>query len=280
MKISWLIKINDFLILGTLLMLVSCTYKSSVIENESFDRIMSSKKVSVDTTMALFSTYIKPDCHLVLNFDIPESATSKKTLASANSLILSLTQDGNYFNSKHDVEEMISSYAKTYIKNYLEEGKEAIALYGDDIKNAENWMSYEELCEGSILYNDNGIFSYSVKTETFTGGAHGNSTNCVASIDLATNSIISLERLFDNDAQEKLLSMIATKLSEHYQLLNEDVEITDNFYVSGSGITFVYDPLVLASYSDGEIDLTFGWDEIKHLLLDNSTLINNPILKN
>lgn len=280
MKTNWILKIYKILVLGILVTLASCTHKSGVKGGESFDRITSSKRVNVDTTMALYSTYLKPECHLVINFEIPESATSRKTLAAVNSLILSLTQDGNFINEKHDVEEMISTYTKTYIKNYLEEGSEAIVLYGDDIKGAENWMSYEETCEGNVLYNSNGIFSYSVKTETYTGGAHGNSTNCVASLDLSSNSIISLDKLFDNHAKDQLQTMIVSKLSEHYQLLNEDVEITDNFYVSDNGITFVYDPLELASYSDGEISLTFGWEEIKNLMMENSVLINNPILNN
>lgn len=270
---------NFMVVAGLLAILFSCSSEPASTDNQkTFPSIESFKEIKVDTTITLFASYAKPDCHLQLKFEIPASASSKKNINAVNSLIGQLTQDGNYLNESNDLDEMVRQYTKAYIVNYLEEGNDAIANYGDDMEAAANWMSYEENCEGSVLYNDYGIFSYSVKLYTYTGGAHGNSSNCVGTINLNTNKIITLETLFDQENKEIIKGEILSILVQEHQLLNDEIEATENFYITDRGITFVYDEFEIASYSDGEISVTLGWDKIKPLLLNNSSITGNPII--
>lgn len=262
-------------------MISSCSSKPETkTAGQKAESITSFRKVSVDTTMTLFANYEKPDCHLQLNFDVPDVATSKGSLEMAKALIISLTQDGNYSNDDNDVDKMISSYTKTYVRNYLEDGNEAIKNYGNDIEAAATWMTYEEKCKGTVLYNADNILSYSVKTYSYTGGAHGNSTNCVASLCLANGKNISLEDLFSNSAIDQIREQLVLRLNESYQLLTDEIEVTENFYLSDKGITFVYDPFEIAAYSEGEIAITLGWDKVAPLLLDDSVIKYTPLVSN
>ena len=235
--------------------------------------------VSVDTTVALFASYEKPDCHLKLEFELPESKSSSKTLDAINTMIIALTQDGSYSDNGKDVEGMIKQYTKSYILNYLEEGIDAIANYGEDLEAAANWMTYEETCNGKVIYNENNLFSYSVSLYSYTGGAHGNNSNRVATLDLNNRNIISLETMFDSGKLPILQEEIVNHLKEDgYQLLNEEIDLTDNFYLNNKGVSFVYDPFDVAAYSDGEIEVTVSWNDIKPLLSVNNPLLKNPIV--
>lgn len=222
--------------------------------------------IETDTITPLFSTYSKPDCHLKMRFEVPTEATSRKTLKAARTLIASLSPSFECTNTSDDIESMIQQYSRLYCFNYLEEGIDAIANYGDDVEESANWMTYEEISEGKVLYNERGIFSYSVVTYSFTGGAHGNSTNRVASLDLDKKKVIALDYLFDTEKQEVLREEILSTLNSEYQLLTDEIDVTNNFYLDSKGITFVYDPLDIAAYSDGEIDVTISWDKISAMI--------------
>lgn len=280
MKRVWHIKNSVFMATTVPLFAIvcSCSAKPETTAEKDIQSITAYKEIKVDTTMSLFASYEKPDCHLKLNFEVPTKATSKNTLEIVKTMIASLTQDGAYANGSNDLDAMVRNYTKSYIRNYLEEGNDAITNFGNDMRAAETWMSYEEQCEGKALYNDNGIFSYSVRTYTYTGGAHGNSNNCVASIDLQTRSNISLETLFNAAALEEVRLMIVDCLNDNYQLLDEEFDVTENFYLSDKGVTFVYDPFEIAAYSYGEIAVTLGWERLRTLIAASSPIIDNPLL--
>ena len=191
-------------IISMTLLIASCTKEPDPQPKKTYDSIDSFSTITVDTTIALFSSYTKPDCHLNISFAVPDKASSTKTLNAVKALIVSMSQDGAFADCGTDIDEMVRQYTKSYIINYLEEGQEAIANFGDDMEGAANWMSYEESCQGKVLYNDKGVLSYSVNTYSYTGGAHGNNVNCVTSINLCTRNRITLESLFEVNSIEKI----------------------------------------------------------------------------
>lgn len=249
-----------------LLLLSSC---GSITHGSSnSNRIDSVITVETDTTVALFSSYDNPCCHLHSKFDVPFKATSQNTLDAAQLMIISLANE-EYVNQTSSVEEMIKMYSKSYILEYLEEGMKAISREGYDVEETADWMNYEERCRGKVLYNDNNIFSYSVRIYSFSGGAHGNNTNNVASLDLRSNSVITLDYLFSKDSKENVRDLIVDALNKEYQLLTDEIDVVSNFYLSDAGITFVYNPLDIAAYSDGEIRTTLSWETLSPYLQNN-----------
>ncbi len=72
--------------------------------------------------------------------------------------------------------------------------------------------------------------------------------------------------------------MMVDYLKNDYQLLNEEFDVTENFYLSDKGITFIYDPFEIAAYSYGEIAITLGWDQLRPLVSDNSPLKQNQLI--
>lgn len=259
--------------------LQSCNSKPAEdVVSTKFESIESFTKIGVDTTTTLFASYLKPDCHLQLNFEIPNKGTSSKTLEATKKMIIALTQDGAYSDKDNDINDMVKQYTKSYIMNYLEEGNDAISNYGDNIEDAANWMSYEETCSGNVLYNSNGFFSYSVKLYSYTGGAHGNSNNRVATLDLNKRKVLSLETLFESEKFDDLQKEVVDRISKDYQLLSDEIDLTDNFYLSDKGVSFIYNPFEIAAYSEGEIEVTIPWSDIIPLLSANNPILSNPII--
>ena len=100
MKRVWHIKNSVFMATTVPLFAIvcSCSAKPETTAENDIQSITEYKEIKVDTTMSLFASYEKPDCHLKLNFEVPTKATSKNTLEIVKTMIASLTQDGTYAN--------------------------------------------------------------------------------------------------------------------------------------------------------------------------------------
>ena len=248
-----------------LLLLSSCNFFSNKSSSKT-NTINYFSVIEADTTVSLFASYLEPYCSIKSSFEAPAKASSKTTKMAAELFIISLVNE-KYVQDNSTIEDLVDNYVKSFILNYLKEGK--IAIANDEDAEELYWMNYEEKCNGKVLYNDNNILSYSVKTYSYSGGAHGVTSNNVASMNLATNKIYTLKQLFGEDNNEKLKALIKEKLSQNNQLFTEDIEVIQNFYLSNKGVSFVYSPLDIAAYSNEEITLTLDWNEISHLLIIN-----------
>ena len=255
-----------------LLMLSSCDYMTRRSQSKA-NTIDSISVFLSDTTVSYYSSFEEPNCKLHFDFDIPVKASSKNTLKAAELMIISLTNDKDVKKTS-SIENMIKLYTRSYILNYLKEGNSTTTIQEEENEENLDWMNYEEKCVGKVLYNNNNIFSYSVRTSSFAGGAHETTTNNGASLDLRTNEIYTLDYLFGKENIDSLKVLIVDKLNENNQLLTDDVDVIHNFYLSEDGITFVYGPLDIASYSDGEITVTLEWESVKPFL------VHNPLQEN
>lgn len=259
---------KNLALLAFLLMLLSSC--SSIIHQQSSKIVKVDSIVTIesDTTVALFSSYENPNCHLRFKLDVPVKAYSQKTVEAAELMIITLINE-KYIHETSSLEEVMRLYTKEYIFNYLKNGINSQTESEDDQTDPEEWMNYEERFRGKVLFNDKNIFSYSLRNFSFSGGAHENITNNVSSLDLKTNKIITLDYLFTDENLKKIHDLIIENLNKKFQLLTDEIDVVPNFYLSDEGITFVYNPLDIAAYSDGELKTTLSWNVVEPLLKYN-----------
>lgn len=284
-------------ILGILLLLssmVSCERKEPTVQHIDFDTL------TVDTICPLFHSYDKPYCHLVIKMAKPDAKTPLEILQAVESFISVLPKDGSFeVDANGSVESMVNAYVRSYVMQYLSEGHDAIGQHESDLAETEaasTWMNYEENVIGDVLYNADGIISYQVVADSYTGGAHGNKTVDNGVFDLNTLKQLSIANVFKDaslpDLHASLLNrlMIQNGCSTIDELAEKgqftapnDIVATDNFYVNEDGITWTYDPYEIAPYSVGVVQITLSWEDVLPFLMDDSSLkalANNFVSQN
>jgi len=272
----------NIILMASLLPLVYSCNMSKTQEIESVDEFYT---ISTDTIVPLFSSYSQPSCHLQLRYEVPSKCVSNDVLTVADEVIISLTQDVNALEKGSNIEEMAKEYTNAYILNYLSEGKDAIDNYEGDMEATSNWMCYEEIRTGKVIYNKKGFLSYSVSLYSYTGGAHGISSNRVATIDLNASKQLHLYDIVSDESKPNLRKILLQQLAEQNELENveslresnyffnvDEIDLTENFYLSEEGITFIYDPIEIAPYSSGEISVTLDWNRLRDIVGQNSNL--------
>ena len=271
-----------FLALGILLgCVVSCRPTPSDVQPVIFDTL------SVDTICPLFKNYEKPACHLSLKMAVPVQETTADVREAIERFVSQLPKDGAFDEDANgSIAAMMQAYVKAYLMQYLNEGPDAIDNYGEDMEAAATWMSYEEKATGTVIYNADDMLSYQIRTDSYTGGAHGNTGTVNGVFDLKHLSEVRLSDVFEDVSLSDLNQLLRLKLARQYECETVDelqakglffspaeIEVTENFYVTDAGICWMYDPYDIAPYSTGEVSVTLSWDELYPFLSVDSPLM-------
>lgn len=261
-----------------LLALASCNRSQTTEMTATFTTLR------VDTMCPLFSSYAKPACHLVVQIEMPEATVEEDLRQTIERFIVMLPKDGAFEETADGtVSSMVRDYVREYIFQYLSEGPDAIDNYGENMEAAATWMSYEENVEGRVLYNRHNLLSYQFHIDSYTGGAHGNTKTYTGVLDLQKGQSLMLENLFDDVVLPELNNLLRNRLAKLYECETVDqlaekalffepneIEATENFFVSDSAITWTYDPYDIAPYNIGEVQIDLAWDEVYPLLKGDS----------
>jgi hypothetical protein len=108
------------------------------------------------------------------------------------------------------------------------------------------------------------ILTYTVERAEFAGGAHGMEQTHHANWNLLTGERLSLDDLFTPEGKAALAEAIRAQIIEDKgvtswqelaegQCFNPETEVTatENFALTASDITFVYNPYDIACYAAG-----------------------------
>ena len=96
--------------------------------------------------------------------------------------------------------------------------------------------------------------------------------------NLEANSIILLEELIDISRTEELEKNLSEAFQDKFTTdLGEEVEIpiTDNYYLTEEGITFVYQRFEHKFAGGAGLDLTIPYCDLEGLLINNTILSKN-----
>jgi hypothetical protein len=165
-------------------------------------------------------------------------------------------------------EEIPTEQFQKFIAHCVESSEEN--LFDPEMQGSIfNW-SFEG--KYKVVYADKKIFSYYTEELSYTGGAHGNFTVKVGSMYRVSGRKITLKDIaFTGEQKKKLLALIIAQTAEKFscsvetlpeKLLNMPV-LTENFYLSSKGITFVYNEYEIASKGAGAIKIFIPYTQFQ-----------------
>lgn len=232
---------------------------------------------AVDTEPVWFNKEYKgadcTDCPNVL-VSIPDTNdTTKLALAVTRSLREEIiaTLDYNDIRDPTDIPEAIFSFGLAY--------QELINQFPDE------QAGWEAKIIGEIVFENENLLTIKVDTYTYTGGAHGLAYTRFLNFDKQLGEEVDAVDFFTDIQELTNLAEIHFRKMQNLPLesgINDTGFMFegDQFYLpqnmgfTKSGLELIYNTYEVASYADGEINISLTWKEIEHLLKTNFRPVN------
>ena len=137
------------------------------------------------------------------------------------------------------------------------------------ISGARTW---EDHVNGYFSGRYKQFLSYMVEVYSDRGGAHGISTMTPVVFDKKTGDIVSEEAFFADGYREPVAALLQAHLPEALEGDEEALAAISDpglvgpngvFEVTKDGVTWYYQPYVIAPFSVGVISITVPWNELK-----------------
>ncbi len=134
---------------------------------------------------------------------------------------------------------------------------------------------WENIQLGYPVFNQNNILAYRNSMYAYNGGVHGTYGTWHTNYNTNDGKMITLESLFKNDAEPKLLNILKNKLKQKYQTQDldavnlDEIFVPDNFQISYGGIIFHYNPYEIGPYSLGAPEVFVPYSELKPYFVAN-----------
>lgn len=143
----------------------------------------------------------------------------------------------------------------------------ALVEQGDSLKPAtlplqRDSVASEQYSVVSVQTMTNSLLSFAIFQYIYPyGAAHGMSGTSYINYYIPTNELITADNMFDSASRNMIINVIRDAAKEQYASTDtmvdpEEIETFDNFYVSPSGMTFVYSPYEIAPYAAGEVSVS------------------------
>ena len=197
--------------------------------------------------------------------------------------------------SKVGLNNLILDYVHASLSAYVQTGDDgtkdvrlAVTEFLDDYRKFKNEFNdynfgwYIQV-QAEILYNQKGLFSLKVDSETFTGGAHPNTTSSLLIADANSASILTARDIIsDTTAFKKSLEAAFRELKglmpettfadAGYYINDGDFILNDNIGMTSDKIIVHYNPYEIAPYSLGPTTIELDREKIKDLLASKNQL--------
>ena len=218
-----------------------------------------------------------PNCNLQIKFVYPDGAKADLLPKLQKQFVT------GYFGEAYDTlapKEAVERYTADYLGAYkdLEKDFEADMARADEDTPVGAWYSYYEMSSNQVRYNSNGLLSFTVQFENYTGGAHGAHAYNHFVLDANTGERIQEEDIYGEDYQELLAEILVhaitrdNDLSDPKELENigffsvDEIYPNNNFYVDDQGITYTFNEYEVAAYVVGPVHVHLSFDEVSVLL--------------
>ena len=240
-------KVSLLSIIALISCLYSCNFKNNHSNETNADSVVVEKLVIADT-YHLSGDTAKPACKVVLTMEIP----------------VKYKQDSDYL--------------------HLNAYKEIEPEFEKELAKSGEAYSFEWDFDYTLspVYNRNDFFCYEVSSSEYTGGAHGMYSNRYYTIDLSNWKKIGLDDIFQPDSSDALSSILLNRLMKQLNVSSpdsllelgyfdtEDIMATENFYLTDTGICWVYNPYEIACYATGQTSIEIPFKEIDSYILPDS----------
>ena len=195
----------------------------------------------------------------------------KSVCAKINNLIVKFCFGEGY--DDYELQAASEAYAESLVEDYRKDAGETFDEDSDSFW-LYNW-SYAIAGRFADSYGD--LQTYTVYSENYLGGAHGMQSLIPHVINLKTGEEIEEEELFIEGYEEPVSGLIKQALqkdwgspddpSSTYCMMEEEGMVPNGFMgVSEEGVTWYFQPYVIASYSQGVIEAKVSWYDLKPYL--------------
>jgi hypothetical protein len=244
------------------------------------DDALTLKKASIKTRIYVNDDTTRQYLDMDASLEYPTAYNNAQILAKVQKIVLA-----DYFPECDSLmtvpEKVLESYVANY-KKFFFDSETAIAEESSDSEDYSE-MPWTNTQSVKVRFNEKGLFSYTVCSDRFTGGAHGGKNFINSVIDLKTGEKITVEDLFSESSRQLIVSMIVEKIKGMHKVADikdlEDIGFFDlsdlelnNFFVDSKGITYTFNEYEIAAYAVGTTDVTLSFEEISDLLKPGNAL--------
>ena len=223
-------------------------------------------------TSATYPLSDKSDAGLELKIDVEYiiSGPGAAAVRNINNSIICCLFGDKY--GDMDIHDAASAYSAETSAEYLSANR---PLLEDSIFSSSPAavLSWSDWTRGTVSGTHGNILSYTVTKYTYTGGAHGMTSETTLNFDTDNGSLIGETELFQDGYEERLSSLLSLHLPEALQepgdtamLFTRDIRPNGNFRVSETGLTYIYNQYEIGPYVLGAVEVTVPWEELKDLL--------------
>ena len=185
-----------------------------------------------------------------------------------DSLLTEFHGDSLFRLGKGNPDTVFALLAAQYARDYREEVK-PYYMENDVIET----LNYDLNLGMDVIYNRNQLLSLAFTQYQYTGGAHGMMYTRCHSYDLRGRKKIRIQDVFKPGYQTKLKLALNQTAKKKYKVQNlsdallvDEIEPNDNFFLTGKGICFVYQPYEIGPFSMGEQFIYIPYSNLSDLL--------------
>lgn len=177
-----------------------------------------------------------------------------------------------------------SNYATydEYLNAFIDESVEANA---EEEEYPRSW-SQDITVRIEPQYAGTQTLSLSLFSDSYTGGAHPNSSLIYVNYDVFSRKIIKLSDLINPIMMARLTYIASTIFRkqeglspteplENYFFENQKFSLNTNFLITKKGLLFFYNPYEIRSYAEGPMELLVPYTAIRSLLKINPYIPKN-----
>ncbi len=186
------------------------------------------------------------------------------------------TQIGKLFDEKEKSRD-ITAVLRNSAKDFLDDYSSDTTINAKDIKESPESFNYDLTNDCRVVYQSEKLLSLSFDNFSFTGGAHGNYGTSYLPIDLVNRKSLKLTDVIKAGGVRQLRPLLEKSYRKSRNLkpsegltegglFDNKIEPNENFYITGKGIIFSYQPYEIASYADGEIEIMIDYKDLQTYL--------------
>ncbi len=220
-------------------------------------------------------------CNVDIQLLFPSSFEKADVLSKIQQQILTFAFDSTY--TKLTAQQAVDSFANGTFENF----KEFINKYvnSEQMKNNPLILHNEKWeMNTMVVYSDSKILSYELDRSTFAGGAHGMDITQYLTFDLTTGDLLTEKDIFEDGYEARLSTLMKQQImkengfeSEEQMLNNgffmaENISPNENFCISDSGITYIFNPYEVGAYYIGQTEVTIPFKSIRSVLKATSPI--------
>lgn len=270
---------NVFVALSWLILATGCLSKSGKDTANSIGFDSAKKEISYH----MMGNPEYPGCDLQISFTFPVKADNPDMPGKLQKLFVC-----SYFGDRYETlppQEAAEQYVKDYLDSYKEmedDFKEELGHDNDSL--LASWYSFFEVSNNEIVYNKNGILSYTVYVEGYSGGAHGYHSTRNGNINTLTGELITEEDIFIDNFRDRLAQMIVDKIADQHNAADvkeledkgffsiDEIYPNGNFLIKEDGIAYLFNEYEIAAYVAGATSVFFTYRELHELLSADSPI--------